>query len=36
MAGKRGRYPPERRRRIVELVRSGRSVGYSAPDLSGQ
>ena len=30
MAGKRGRYPPGMKRRIVELVRSGRSVGVLA------
>ncbi len=30
MAGKRGRYPSGLKRRIVEFVRSGRSVGLRA------
>ena len=31
MAGSRGRYPPEYKEQIVELVRSGRSAGSLAP-----
>ena len=30
MAGSRGRYPPEYKEQIVELVRSGRSPGSLA------
>ena len=30
MAGSRGRYPPEYKEQIVELVRSGRSAGSLA------